>query len=80
MHGTTRHVPREQFASLDKAAMLAPPTELFDVPLWVDGAKVHPDYHIQVAHALYSVPTVYLHKRYELAPTRRRFGSTSERS
>ena len=43
--------------------MLAPPTELFDVPLWVDGAKVHPDHHIQVARALYSVPTMYLHKK-----------------
>jgi transposase len=62
-HGTTRQVPREQFASVEKAAMLAPPTEPFDVPLWVDGAKVHPDHHIQVAHALYSVPTVYLHKK-----------------
>jgi hypothetical protein len=63
VHGTTRQVPREQFASLQKAAMLAPPTELFDVPLWVDGAKVHPDHHIQVGHALYSVPTMYLHKK-----------------
>jgi transposase len=54
VHGTTRQVPREQFALLEKAAMLAAPTELFDVPLWVDGAKVHPDHHIQVAHALYS--------------------------
>jgi len=63
VHGTTRQVPREQFALLEKAAMLAAPTELFDVPLWVDGAKVHPDHHIQVAHALYSVPTVYLHKK-----------------
>jgi len=50
VHGTTRQVPREQFASLEKAAMLAQPTELFDVPLWVDGAKVHPDHHIQIAH------------------------------
>src|SRR5436190_87858 len=63
VHGTTRQVPREQFASLEKAVMLAAPTELFDVPLWVDGAKVHPDHHIQIAHALYSVPTMYLHKK-----------------
>jgi hypothetical protein len=32
------------------------------VPLWVDDAKVHPDHHIQIARALYSVPTLYLHK------------------
>ncbi len=62
VHGTTRKVPREQFESVEKAAMLAPPTELFDVPLWLDHAKVHSDHHIQVARALYSVPTPYLHK------------------
>ena len=62
VHGTTRQVPREVFESTEKAAMLAAPTEMFDVPLWVDDAKVHPDHHIQVARALYSVPTVYLHK------------------
>jgi hypothetical protein len=56
-------VPREQFESIEKAAMLRPPTEPFDVPLWVDKAKVHPDHHIQVARALYSVPTLYLHKQ-----------------
>jgi hypothetical protein len=41
--------------------MLAPPTTLYDVPLWTD-AKVHPDHHIQVRRALYSVPTRYLHQ------------------
>jgi hypothetical protein len=49
------------FETLEKASMLAPPPERFDVPLWVE-AKVHPDHHIQVARALYSVPTQYLHK------------------
>jgi len=62
VHGTTRRVPRELFESVEKATMLAPPIEAFDVPLWVDDAKVHPDHHIQVARALYSVPTLYLHK------------------
>jgi hypothetical protein len=63
IHGTTRQVPRELFESVEKAAMLPPPTEPFDVPLWFDDAKVHPDHHIQVASALYSVPTVYLRKK-----------------
>jgi transposase len=63
VHGTTRQVPREVFESIEKATMLAPPTEPFDVPLWVDEAKVHPDHHIQVARALYSVPSLYLHKK-----------------
>jgi hypothetical protein len=63
IHGTTQKVPREVFESNEKATMLAPPTEPFDVPLWVDDAKVHPDHHIQVARALYSVPTLYRYKK-----------------
>lgn len=63
VHGTTRKVPREVFESVEKAAMLAPPTAPFDVPLWAEKAQVHPDHHIQVARALYSVPTLYLNKR-----------------
>jgi hypothetical protein len=63
VHGTTRQVPREVFESIEKAAMLAPPAAPFDVPLWVDDVKVHPDHHIQVARALYSLPTLYLHKK-----------------
>jgi transposase len=62
IHGTTQKVPRELFEATEKAAMLPAPAEPFDVPLWVDKAKVHPDHHIQVARALYSVPTLYLHK------------------
>lgn len=62
VHGTTCQVPRELFEAVEKAAMLPPPTEPFDVPLWVDDATVHPDHHIQVARALYSVPTLYLRK------------------
>jgi hypothetical protein len=63
IHGTTRQVPRELFESTEKPAMLPPPSEIFDVPLWVDEAKVHPDHHIQVARALYSVPSIYRSKR-----------------
>jgi Integrase core domain len=62
VHGTTQRVPREVFESEEKPAMRAPPDSLFDVPLWVDRAKVHPDHHIQVANALYSVPNRYLRK------------------
>jgi transposase len=63
VHGTTRQVPREVFESIEKAIMLPPPAEPFDVPLWFNDAKVHPDHHIQVASALYSVPTMYLRKK-----------------
>jgi len=62
VHGTTRKVPRELFEQAEKTSMLAPPTEPFDVPLWAEQAKVHGDHHIAIARALYSVPTVYLHK------------------
>jgi transposase len=62
VHGTTRKVPREVFDSIERAAMLEPPVEPFDVPIWVE-AKVHPDHHVQVARALYSVPTAHLYKR-----------------
>jgi hypothetical protein len=62
IHGTTRKVPREVFDQVEKSAMLAPPAAEYDVPIWVDKAKVHPDHHIQVANALYSVPTIYRYK------------------
>ena len=39
--------------------MLPPPSAPFDVPTWTD-AKVHPDHHVQVARALYSVPTRFI--------------------
>lgn len=61
VHGTTRRVPLEHYASEEKVAMLPPPTAPFDVPLWTE-AKVHADHHIQVQRALYSVPTRYLHQ------------------
>lgn len=61
IHGTTRKVPREVFEAHERPVMQPPPSELFDVPMWTE-AKVHPDHHIQVARALYSIPTKYLHK------------------
>ena len=57
VHGTTRAVPRERFEEIEKPAMLPPPSAPFDVPIYLDKAKVHPDHHIQVARALYSVPS-----------------------
>jgi transposase len=62
VHGTTRAVPRELFESTERPAMLPAPAEPFDVPLWVEKAKVHPDHHIQVARALYSVPSIHRNK------------------
>ena len=59
VHGTTRRVVREHYEHEEKPVMLAPPTTAFDVPLWTT-AKVHPDHHLQVQRALYSVPTRYI--------------------
>jgi len=59
VHGTTRRVPREVYESEEKSQMQPAPAAPFDVPTWTR-AKVHPDHHVQVAHALYSVPTAYL--------------------
>ena len=59
VHGTTRQIPREVYESIERPRMLPPPDAAFDVPSWVE-AKVHDDHHVQVAYALYSVPTKYL--------------------
>ena len=61
-HGTTRQVPREAFERDERPHMLAAPTAPFDVPVWSE-ARVHPDHHIQVARALYSVSTRYVGQR-----------------
>lgn len=62
VHGTTRRVPREHYEAEERAHMLAAPTDHYDVPRWSE-AKVHPDHHIQVQKALYSVPTRFIGKR-----------------
>jgi transposase len=62
IHGTTRRVPIDHYDEVERAHMLAPPREPFDVPLWTE-AKVHVDHHIQVQRALYSVPTRFIGRR-----------------
>lgn len=62
IHGTTRRVPREVFAGEEQQFLLPAPTDPFDVPRWSE-PKVHPDHHVQVARALYSVPTRYIGKK-----------------
>lgn len=65
VHGTTRRVPREVYETEERAHMQSAPTSSFDVPLWSE-AKVHPDHHVQVQKALYSVPTRYIGKVVEV--------------
>jgi hypothetical protein len=69
VHGSTRRVPREVYETEERAQMQPPPTAPFDVPLW-STAKVHPDHHVQVQKALYSVPTRYIGKTVEVRADR----------
>src|SRR5690242_18924167 len=55
-------VRKQVFESVEKATMLPGPCARFDVPVYIEKAKVHPDHHIQVARAHYSVPNPYLRK------------------
>lgn len=59
VHGTTRQRPIEAFDAHEKPLLQPAPSEVYDVPEW-RVATVHPDHHVQVAHALYSLPTKYV--------------------
>jgi transposase len=59
VHGTTRQVPAAVFAGQEAPCLLPVPAERYQVPYWAQ-VKVHVDYHIQVARALYSVPWRYV--------------------
>lgn len=61
IHGTTRRVPLEVYEGEERPQMQPPPDGDFDVPHWSE-PKVHPDHHVQVLKALYSVPTRYIGK------------------
>ena len=54
-HGTTQRLPREHFEADERAALMPPPTEPYDVPLWTD-CKVALDQFAAVARSLYSLP------------------------
>ncbi|WP_207082371.1 IS21 family transposase [Nocardioides sp. S5] len=58
IHGTTQARPAEAFAELE-ASCLLPAPEPYDVPVF-KRVKVHRDFHVEVAKALYSVPEPYL--------------------
>jgi transposase len=55
IHGTIQARPLEVFRTLEAPLLLPAPTEPYDLPIY-RMAKVHPDHHIEVARALYSVP------------------------
>jgi transposase len=54
IHGTTQARPAQAFAELE-ADRLLPAPEPYDVPVF-KRVKVHRDFHVEVAKALYSVP------------------------
>jgi transposase len=58
IHGTTQRRPAEMFAELE-ASCLLPAPEPYDQPVFTR-VKVHRDYHVEVAKALYSVPEQHL--------------------
>ena len=54
IHGTTQARPAEVFAQAEQGCLLPVPPA-YDVPVFTR-VKVHRDYHVEVAKALYSVP------------------------
>ncbi len=58
IHGTTAQRPVEVFTELE-AGCLLPVAEPYDVPIFTR-VKVHRDYHVEVARALYSVPEQWI--------------------
>jgi transposase len=70
VHGTTRRVPREVYEAEERAHMQPAPEGEYDVPHWCS-PKVHPDHHVQVLKALYSVPTRYIGKIVEARADRK---------
>ncbi len=54
-HSSTQRLPREHFETDERGALLAEPTEPYDVPLWTD-CKVARDQFAAVAKSLYSFP------------------------
>jgi len=59
VHGTTRKHPLAEFEAGERAALLPiEHPERFDTPVWSE-PKVHPDCHVRVGNALYSVPYAF---------------------
>lgn len=58
IHGTTQRRPVEMFAELEADCLLPVPAA-YDQPVFTR-VKVHRDFHVEVAKALYSVPEAHL--------------------
>jgi len=64
IHGTIQARPAEVFAA-SEAGLLLPVPESYDRPLFGQ-AKVHRDFHVEVARSLYSAPKEYLGRRLDV--------------
>lgn len=64
IHGTLQARPREVFDA-HEAAVLLPVPPAYDVPVF-KAVKVHRDFHVEVAKALYSAPGDYLGQQLEV--------------
>ena len=62
IHGTTCLRPLEAFRAEEQKLLSAVPPEAFDVPRW-SSPKVHRDFHVEVARAIYSAPHPLLGQR-----------------
>jgi hypothetical protein len=58
IHGTTQARPAQVFAEHEAGRLLAAPPP-YDVPIFKT-VKVHRDYHVEIARALYSTPKDYI--------------------
>ena len=56
IHGTTRRLPIEVFETEEKPVLIPLQDGRFDPPHWTE-CKIHPDRHVRVDGALYSVPS-----------------------
>ncbi len=65
IHGSTGRAPLDVFEAEEKATLIPFAPERFVVPKWAT-CKVHPDHHVRLDSALYSVPTRYIGKEVDV--------------
>lgn len=70
IHGTTRQRPLAAFENRERPALKPLTRQRFDPPSWSQH-KVHPDHHVNVGKALYSLPTQHIGARVWVRSDRR---------
>lgn len=68
-HTTTGRRPLEHFEAVERPALMAPPSEAYDVPVWSQ-PRVQRDQHARVQSALYSLPVEFVGKTLEARANR----------